>query len=82
MAVKQKDSIVRLSKVEGQVRGIKKLILNEAELYSILIQISAAKSALSSVGRLLLEGYAEEINVGSDQESLGELIRIIEKTLK
>lgn len=69
--MKQEESIVRLSKVEGQVRGIKKLILNEAELYNILIQISAAKSALSSVGRGLLEGYAEEINGGRDKESLG-----------
>ncbi len=82
MAGKQDEFIVRLSKVEGQVRGIKKLILNEAELYSVLIQIGAAKAALSSVGRILLEGYAEEINEGKGEKSLGDLIRMIEKTLK
>ncbi len=80
--MKQEESIVRLSKVEGQVRGIKKLILNDAEVYSILIQISAAKSALSSVGRGLLEGYAQRRREGEGPQSIGELIRIIEKTLK
>lgn len=80
MVEKQDDSIVRLSKVEGQVRGIKKLIVSEAELSSVLIQIGAAKAALSSVGRVLIERHAEDIR--GEENSLGELIKIIEKTLK
>lgn len=80
MAEKQDNLTVRLNKVEGQIRGIKKLIVSEAELYNTLIQINAAKSALSSVGRLLLERYAKESR--EEEGSIGELIKIIEKTLK
>jgi len=81
MTEKQDNLTVRLNKVEGQVRGIKKLIISESDLYNTLIQINAAKSALSSVGRLLLERYAKESRE-EGEDSIGELIKIIEKTLK
>lgn len=53
----RKEVIKRLRKVEGQVKGIQKMVESEQYCGDILIQIAAARSALNSAGGLILEGY-------------------------
>ena len=48
------ELIVRLSRIEGQIRGIKGMIEKDICCDDVLNQISAAQSALFSAGRLLL----------------------------
>lgn len=48
------ELIVRLSRIEGQIRGIKGMIEKDICCDDVLNQISAVQSALFSAGRLLL----------------------------
>ena len=49
------DLINRLSRIEGQVRGIKKMIEEERYCVDILTQVSAIQSALNSFNKVLLK---------------------------
>ncbi len=53
----KKDLLVRINRVEGQVRGIGKMIENNAYCVDLLTQISAVKSALGSLGRQILDNH-------------------------
>ena len=56
----KKKLINRLKRIEGQVKGIEKMIEDEKFCGDIITQITAAKSALNSVGGLVLENYTKE----------------------
>lgn len=80
----EKSLITRLNKIEGQIRGIKKLIEEDDECEKILIQISAAKSALHKTGQQLLEAHIEhcvlnDIRNGNEEEVLRKLSTVIEQ---
>ena len=48
----------RLRRIEGQVRGLQRMIEEGRECHDLLIQLSGAKSALDAAGDLILEQYA------------------------
>lgn len=54
----QKSILVRLRRIEGQVKGIEKMVSSEACCKDILVQVAAVRSALNKVGGLLLENYS------------------------
>ncbi|MFL0267876.1 metal-sensitive transcriptional regulator [Candidatus Clostridium radicumherbarum] len=56
----KKDVQNRLRRIEGQVKGIEKMIESEANCKDILIQIAAIRSALNKVGGIVLENYAKD----------------------
>jgi DNA-binding FrmR family transcriptional regulator len=49
--------INRLKRIEGQTRGIQKMIENERDCEAILTQLAAVRSAVESVGALVLNNY-------------------------
>jgi DNA-binding FrmR family transcriptional regulator len=63
MAREQKPEISRelvlkrLRKIEGQIRGLQKMVAEERECESIMIQLAAVRSAIDSVGALVLNNY-------------------------
>jgi len=80
-----KTLISRLNRIEGQVRGIKGMIERDSYCDDVLNQISAARSALNAVGRLVLENhmrqcFVDKIRNGED-EIIDELMTTIEKIL-
>lgn len=50
--------LVRLRRVEGQVRGVQNMIHEERDCRDVLQQLSAVRSAVQSISRLFLEEYA------------------------
>lgn len=50
--------MTRLKKIEGQVRGIQKMIGEQRDCSDILMQMSAVKSALKKTNYLILKRYA------------------------
>jgi CsoR family transcriptional regulator, copper-sensing transcriptional repressor len=50
----------RLRRLEGQVRGLQKMIDDERECKEILTQLVGARAALETVGELILETYLED----------------------
>ena len=49
----------RLSRIEGHVRGIKKMLADQQDCDDVLTQVSAVKAAVNQVAILLLEGHLE-----------------------
>ncbi len=85
-AEEQKALLTRLRRIEGQIRGIEKMVEGNAYCPNILIQVSAATSALNSFGKVLLNTHihscvAEDIREGKD-EVIDELCGVLQKMLK
>ena len=78
--------INRLSRIEGQIRGIRAMVENDAYCVDILTQSAAAKQAFNAFSRELLRRHvhgcvARDIKAG-DEETLDELMDIIAKLMK
>lgn len=56
--------ITRLKKIEGQVRGIQKMIEEEKYCIDVITQTSAVKQGLSSIEDILLESHLGHCVVG------------------
>jgi DNA-binding FrmR family transcriptional regulator len=54
-----KDQIVRLNRIEGQIRGIKKMITEERYCVDILTQIRSVSNALARVQDNIFRGHLE-----------------------
>ncbi len=53
-----REAIVkRLKRIEGQLRGLQKMVAEERECESIVTQLAAVRSAIDSVGALVLNNY-------------------------
>lgn len=57
-ALKQ-SNLRRLKRIEGQVRGLAKMVEEERYCSDILVQISSVQQALRSVGRELMRNHLE-----------------------
>ncbi|HEX3016171.1 MAG TPA: metal-sensitive transcriptional regulator [Desulfobacteria bacterium] len=53
----KEDLIRRLKKVEGQVKGIQRMVDNDKYCVDILVQIAAVKAAINKVGTIILEQH-------------------------
>ncbi|MDI6604144.1 metal-sensitive transcriptional regulator [Aceticella autotrophica] len=54
---KKDDLIRRLRKIEGQVKGLQKMIDKDTYCIDVLVQVAAVRSAINSVGKILLKSY-------------------------
>ncbi len=77
----------RLKRIEGQVRGITKMVNEDKPCEDILIQIGAIKSALHKTGQLILEGHMHHcvldgINSGEEEETIKKLISALNQFSK
>lgn len=57
MSAVQDDLIARLKRIEGQARGLQKMILEQRDCEEIATQLAALKAAVSKVGTLLLSSH-------------------------
>ena len=81
------SNIKRLRRIEGQVRGIQKMVEDDRYCADIMIQISAVHEALRTVGRALMRNHlshcaAHAISKGTPEESKAmydELLDLIYK---
>ena len=81
-----KDLTHRLNRIEGQIRGIKRMVEEDAYCPDILVQVSAANAALNSFNKVLLANHirtcvAEDIREGKD-ETVDELVKTLQKLMK
>ena len=86
-----KDLIIkRLNRIEGQVKGIQKMVEDERYCVDILVQISAIRSAINKVGNIILENHIKgcvansikEGNFEKSDELISELMQTINKFTK
>ena len=82
----RKNLMTRLKKIEGQIRGIQKMVEEDAYCPDILIQVSAATSALNSFNKELLACHikgcvSEDIRAG-DGGAIDEFVKMLQKLMK
>ncbi len=77
----------RLKKIEGQVRGITKMVENDKPCEDILMQIGATKAALHKTGQVILEGHMHHcvldgIKRGDEEETINKLVSAVNQFSK
>jgi DNA-binding FrmR family transcriptional regulator len=84
----EKQNLVnRLKRIEGQVRGVQKMIEEDRYCVDVLVQVSAASAALKKVGFTLLEDHTrgcvtQAITKGEGDEAIEELMKVIQQFSK
>lgn len=81
-----KDLMNRLSRIEGQIRGIKGMVEKDAYCPNILTQVAAANAALNSFNKVLLGNHIKtcvinDIREGKE-ETVDELLTTLQKLMK
>jgi DNA-binding FrmR family transcriptional regulator len=80
---KDKDALIkRLHRIEGQVRGIERMVEEDRYCIDILTQIGAVRTALEQVGSKLLEGHvnhcvAAAMTSGDEREATAKTTELL-----
>ncbi len=82
----ERDLLNRLSRIEGQIRGIRGMVEKDAYCPDILTQVAAASAALNSFSKVLLANHiktcvAQDIRDGKD-ETIDELLTTLQKLMR
>lgn len=82
----RKKVVNRLSRIEGHIRGIKKMVEEDRDCPELLHQIAAVKAALNKTGELILEDHIESclidaVRQGSTEEYVKNLKEAITKLI-
>lgn len=68
------DIIKRLNRIEGQIKGIHKMLENDKSCVELLTQVAAVRAAINKVGGLILENYSmkclEKAATAEDKEKV------------
>jgi CsoR family transcriptional regulator, copper-sensing transcriptional repressor len=84
----EKDAVInRLKRIEGQVRGIMKMVEDDRYCVDILVQISAIQAALKKVGFTITERHikhcvSDAIRSGEGDETITELMEVMKQFTK
>ncbi|QGY39406.1 metal-sensing transcriptional repressor [Pseudodesulfovibrio cashew] len=79
----KKNVLARMKRIEGQVRGIQRMIEDGKECEEILVQVRAVRSALQSANKLILKRYMIRchhdamINGTNPEDSLDKFIKVL-----
>jgi DNA-binding FrmR family transcriptional regulator len=82
----RRDLLNRLNRIEGQVRGIRRLVEEEAYCLDVLQQVEAMTAAADQVGLLLLEDHidgclAHAIESGEGEPYVNEVMAIVRRAM-
>lgn len=84
-AADREELTSRLRKIEGQVRGIQRMLSEDAYCVDVLTQISAVTAALDKVGLRLLRDHLQGCvadamrSKGRGEEKVDEVVRVVER---
>ena len=81
-----KKLLNRLNRIEGQIRGVKSMLENDAYCTDIVLQVSAINAALNSFNRQLLAEHirtcvADDIRNGKD-DTIEDLVNTVTRLMK
>ena len=82
----KKTLLSRLKRIEGQIRGLESMVEKDAYCPDILVQVSAATSALNSFNRQLLSnhihGCVRRDILAGDDDAIDEFCSMLQKLMK
>jgi CsoR family transcriptional regulator, copper-sensing transcriptional repressor len=81
-AMNRDDLLARLRRIEGQVRGLQRMVEDDKYCIDILTQVNSVTAALKAVGIGLLDGHVrhcvkESIERGTGDEKVEELLAAV-----
>jgi CsoR family transcriptional regulator, copper-sensing transcriptional repressor len=81
-----RDLVTRLRRIEGQARGIQRLVEEEAYCLDVLQQVEALTAAADEVGLLLLEDHidgclAHAIQSGEGEPYVAEVMAVVRRAM-
>ena len=81
-----KDLMNRLKRIEGQVKGVQRMLEDNAYCPDIMVQVSAINSALTSFNKVLLAEHlktcvVDDIKAGRE-ETIAELTETLQKVMR
>jgi len=68
----RKKVIDRLSRIEGHIRGIKKMVEEDRDCPELLHQLGAVKAAINKTGELILEDHIKSCLIDAEKEGTTE----------
>ena len=76
--------MARLRKIEGQVRGVQRMVEGDRYCVDVLVQLAAIRRAVQAVGQNLLESHvrgcvAEALRSGDGDPAVRELLQVVEQ---
>ncbi len=82
----KKKLMNRLSRIEGQIRGIRGMVEKDAYCPEIMLQVSAVNAALNSFNKVLMENHlhscvVEDLKEGR-ADTMDELVDVLQKLMK
>ena len=88
--IRHDENLKRISRIEGQVRGIKRMIEEGEYCIDIITQIQAVQSALGAVGRKILQKHLDicvtetlQSKLGTDvEQKIEELMKVMKRMCK
>lgn len=86
-SVNEKHNVlVRLKRIEGQIKGIQRMVEEDKNCIDILTQVAAVRAAINKVGAIILEHHSktciEDAIINNDKkQGLKELIDTVQKFL-
>jgi CsoR family transcriptional regulator, copper-sensing transcriptional repressor len=83
----KEDLIRRLRKIEGQVKGIQRMVDSDTYCVDVLVQIAAVRAAINKVGTIIFEHHTRgcvknAIENNKGEEMVEELIDVITKFVR
>ena len=69
---KRKDVLDRLARIEGHVRGLRRMVEEDKNCPELLLQVAAVRAALNQVGRIMLEDHMETCVIEAAKEGTSE----------
>jgi len=69
---KREDVIKRLARIEGHVRGVRRMVEEDKSCPEVLLQLVAVRAALNKVSRIVFEDHVETCISKAIKEGAGE----------
>ncbi len=69
---KREDVIKRLARIEGHLRGVRRMVEEDKSCPEVLLQLAAVRAALDKVSRLVFEDHVETCVSKAIKEGTGE----------
>lgn len=69
---KREDVIKRLARIEGHLRGVRRMVEEDKSCPEVLLQLAAVRAALDKVGRIVFEDHVETCVSKAIKEGAGE----------
>jgi DNA-binding FrmR family transcriptional regulator len=72
------DVLLRLRRIEGQVRGIQRMVEENRDCKDVVVQLAAIKASVASLNTLVAETYAQECLCGEQQLGTAEVSKLLD----